>query len=357
MTKRSHPLIVAAIAAIAGIVAPDALALAQRSFVRSDGLDANACSILQPCRSFAAALAKTNAGGEIIVLDSAGYGPVTIAQSVSIVAPSGVYAGVSVFTGDGIAINGDATAKVVLHGLSINGQGGATGIRLQQGVRLHIEGCEVSNMAGDGISIEAASAEVFIDDTIVRDNTGTGVILVTTADVVIDRLRSERNGNGIFANQGNLTARNSVVSRNGFYGIAIQVSTTGSTLAVEGSLIVGNVADGIRALFTSGGPGTLNLVATRNTLIDNDWGVGVRGTGGMVYAAVTDNVIKGSRNIGLVAAQMAIMTASGNTITRSGGAGIQAQSGATIRTRTNNTVMDNNPDLDPFTTLTPLGPL
>jgi hypothetical protein len=354
MTKYPQQFIVAAIAIAVSIVAPDALALAQRTFVRSDGLDANACSILQPCRSFATALLKTNAGGEIIVLDSAGYGPVTIGQSVSIVAPPGVYAGVSVLAGDGITINGDATAKVVLRGLSINGLGGGIGIRLQQGARLHIEGCEVSNMAGEGISIEAAGAEVFINDTIVRDNAGTGVILAATADVVIDRLRSERNGNGIYANQGNLTARDSVVSRNGFYGIAIETAATGSTLAIEGTLVVGNFADGIRArLF---GPGTLDLVAARNTLIDNDWGVAINGAPGTVYAAVTDNVIKGSRNVGLLTVANSIMTSSGNTITRSGGAGIKAVSG-TIRTRSNNTVMDNNPDLDPFTTLTPLGPL
>ena len=78
---------------------------AQRTFVASTGNDANPCSITAPCRGFTRAITQTNVGGEVIVLDSAGYGPFTITQSVSIVAPAGVYAGISVSSGDGITVN------------------------------------------------------------------------------------------------------------------------------------------------------------------------------------------------------------------------------------------------------------
>ena len=78
---------------------------AQRTFVASVGSDAGPCSITAPCRGFAAAVTKTSAGGEVIVLDSAGYGAVTITKSVSIIAPPGVYAGISVFSGNGITVN------------------------------------------------------------------------------------------------------------------------------------------------------------------------------------------------------------------------------------------------------------
>ena len=43
--------------------------------------------------------AKRHPAEQVIVLDSAGYGPVTITQAVSIIAPAGVYAGVSVSRG------------------------------------------------------------------------------------------------------------------------------------------------------------------------------------------------------------------------------------------------------------------
>ena len=66
---------------------------AQRTFVASTGLDTHPCSISTPCRSFGTAIAHTDDNGEIIVLDSAGYGTVTIAKSVSIIAPPGIYAG------------------------------------------------------------------------------------------------------------------------------------------------------------------------------------------------------------------------------------------------------------------------
>jgi hypothetical protein len=65
------------------LAAPNVEGAAQRTFVASNGTDANSCSITAPCRSFAAAVAQTLAGGEVIVQDSAGYGPVTVAQSVS----------------------------------------------------------------------------------------------------------------------------------------------------------------------------------------------------------------------------------------------------------------------------------
>ncbi len=100
-----------------------ALAAGQRSFVSTAGVDNPACSIAAPCRAFAAALTATGAGGEIIALDSGGYGPVTIAQSVSIIAAPGVYAGISVTSGHGITIATAVTDSVVLRGLTINNQG------------------------------------------------------------------------------------------------------------------------------------------------------------------------------------------------------------------------------------------
>jgi hypothetical protein len=61
---------------------------AQRTFVSAgNGSDANACTRQAPCRNFGTAMAQTDSGGEVIVLDSGGYGVVTINQSVSIVAP------------------------------------------------------------------------------------------------------------------------------------------------------------------------------------------------------------------------------------------------------------------------------
>src|SRR5882672_11716567 len=95
---------------------------APRTFVASTGVDSNPCSRPAPCRSFTAAVAQTASGGSVIALDSAGYGPVTISQSISLIAPPGIYAGITATSGNAITISGAAaTDVVVLHGLSIEG--------------------------------------------------------------------------------------------------------------------------------------------------------------------------------------------------------------------------------------------
>jgi hypothetical protein len=183
------------------------------------------CSIAKPCRAFSEAIGVTTAGGEVIVLDSAGYGPVTIAQSVSLITPTGVYAGVSVPGGDGIVVNAPG-ATVVLRGLTINGQGGATGINIQQAAKIRIEGCSVSNMTGNGVLHAALATDVIILDTIVRDNAGNGISITADASVTLDHVRSERNGS------------------NGFY-IVPSASETRATIAR--SLFVSNALSGVSA--------------------------------------------------------------------------------------------------------------
>ena len=121
----------------------------QRTFVSAKGSDSNACSLPLPCRTFAVALTQTNAGGEIIVLDSGGYGGTTINKAVSIVVPQGVYAGVSVFAAtDGFVISAGPADEVVLRGLTINNQGGNNGIVFNTGAALYVESCTILGFAG-----------------------------------------------------------------------------------------------------------------------------------------------------------------------------------------------------------------
>src|SRR5262245_54090079 len=134
----------AAIAALLAVADP-AIAAGQRSFVSTSGVDNAACSLATPCRSFGAAITATSLGGEVIALDSGGYGPVTISQSVSIVAPAGVYAGITVTSGHGVTIATAAADTVVLRGLTINNQGSTgRGIYISGAGIVHIENVQVS---------------------------------------------------------------------------------------------------------------------------------------------------------------------------------------------------------------------
>ncbi len=206
-----------------------ALAASQRTFVASTGVDTNACSISAPCRSFSAAIAKTSAPGEVIVLDSAGYGPVTIDKSISLIAPAGIHAGVTVSSGDGITVDAPGST-VLLRGLSINGHGGVTGVNVLQVTVLRIENCVISGMTGDGVLHGADASALFVVDTSVRDNLGNGIDFVAHGIVVLDRVRSEGNQfDGLFvlslSDVVDASVTQSHLAYNGRNGINVATST------------------------------------------------------------------------------------------------------------------------------------
>src|SRR5438876_4867366 len=148
---------------------------AQRSFVSANhGNDANPCTVTLPCRNFAAAIAQTVASGEVIVLDSGGYGPVTIGSSISLIAPPGVYAGITAFSGDAIAISAGASDVVTLRGLTLNGLGGDRGVDFMAGGTLYVQQLTIKNFAISGIyAVPSGSALVRVEDTTVtRSNSG-----------------------------------------------------------------------------------------------------------------------------------------------------------------------------------------
>src|SRR5512132_401006 len=117
----------------------DAGALANRVFVSArSGNDANACNnIATPCQTLTGAVAQLNPGGEAIVLDSGGYGAVTITQAVTIEAPPGVLAFVHPSSGVAITVNAGGSDVVVLRGLVLN-VGTGNGIQVTAVGALHV---------------------------------------------------------------------------------------------------------------------------------------------------------------------------------------------------------------------------
>jgi len=116
-----------------------AQAQATRTWVSGVGDDANPCSRTAPCKTFAGAISKTAAKGEINVLDPGGFGAVTITKSISIRSDSST-AGVLVSGTNGIIINAAATDKIALKGLDIEGLGtGLNGIRILSAGAVFVE--------------------------------------------------------------------------------------------------------------------------------------------------------------------------------------------------------------------------
>src|SRR5262245_40472316 len=89
---------------------------ATRVFVAAQGSDGNPCSFAAPCRTFQHAHDTVAAGGEIDVLDPAGYGAVTITKSISIQGHG--FSGISAPNlGNGIFVSATAADDVSLNGL------------------------------------------------------------------------------------------------------------------------------------------------------------------------------------------------------------------------------------------------
>jgi parallel beta helix pectate lyase-like protein len=252
-----------------------------RVFVSGLGNDANPGSLTSPKRSFTSALTVTDAGGEIIVLDSAGYGPVTINKSVTINSPSGVYAGVTVTSGDGIAVSAGASDVVILRGLTINGAGGNTGIHITAAGAVHVESCVVSGFAGDGqTAIFCQSAgQVFVADTVVRGNFN-GIAIIS-GKLSADRCRLENNSDyGLF-----ITSANGSISKSVASGNLTGFNVAGGDFNIDDCLAANNSGEGIFA--QSGGVAR----ASNSTFTDN--GTGWLNSGGSILSR-GDNTVRGN---------------------------------------------------------------
>src|SRR5215213_2103018 len=113
--------------------------MATRTWVSGVGDDANPCSRTAPCKTFAGAISKTAAGGEISVLDPGGFGAVTITKAISIVA-DGDLGGVLHSLTNGVIVNAGVNDAVLLRGLDINGAGtGLDGIKILSAKTVTVE--------------------------------------------------------------------------------------------------------------------------------------------------------------------------------------------------------------------------
>ena len=286
----------------------------------SDANTATNCAAAAPCRFFTAAMSVTNPNGEVIVLDSGGYGAVTITQSVALIAPTGVYAGISVFPGaDGVTI-ATAGVNVVLRGLSINGQGGNNGINMTAGNRLTVENCVISNLSQSGILVNAA-ATVRVTDSIVRDNAGFGITLQNGVKATITRALVSGNVSFGLLLYGNtpststLDIADSTVDGN-YYGIVAQsdVSTAILKLSVRDSRIVSNSSVGLYAQSNSGA--AASLTASNNMVSNTVYGLFAAGAGAKIIS--TGNTVTGNTSGGFINSGAVFESAGNNTVRDNG---------------------------------------
>jgi hypothetical protein len=275
-----------AVLSMAALLLPlSASAQATRTWVSGVGNDANPCSRTAPCKTFAGAIAKTAAGGEISVLDPGGFGAVTITKSITING-DGTLAGILSSLVNGIIVNAAATDRVVIRNVSINGVGnGLNGIRFLQGRELVVENTTINGVTGIGIEVTVPNGTTLNVKNVTITNAATGIKITSTsgsAVATIDNVDLNALTTGIeLAANGVAFIRNSSLNRNNtgllvsagtgsatvefstmsFNGTGVNASASGATVRLNNNGIYGNttgVALGVGAIVTSTGNNRIN---------------------------------------------------------------------------------------------------
>ena len=295
-------------AAAFALIATAGQTQATRTWVSGVGDDVNPCSRTAPCKTFAGAISKTAAGGEINCLDPGGFGAVTIIKAMTISCPyteGGALAG-----GNGVVVNAGVNDVVYLRGLDIFGVNPPTnGVRFIAGAALHIEDSTIRRFnAANSVGVSFApsgSSRLFISNTLIADNgngaTGGGILVQPTgaggnARVTLDNVRIISNANtGFRIDTTSNTGTGVIASLN-------NVSVMGTT-----SALVAN---------QPAGQAPITMMVTNSTL-SNNTSFGILAVGANVRVRL-----------------------GGSTITNSGTAASQA-SGAIINTYGDNYVNGN----------------
>ena len=268
-------------------LATPASAQATRTWVSGVGDDVNPCSRTAPYKTFAGAISKTAAGGEINCLDPGGFGAVTITKSMTIGCED-VEGGITNGTTNGVVVNAAATDVVVLRGLDIDSGipspgPGLNGIRFIAGAALIVEECVIRDNTlaapnGNGILFApSGTSELYVSNSVITGNndgihiqpTGSGV-----AKVVID---------------------NSSIENNNLAGVKADgtSNTGGSNTTIVNSNVSGNTNAGISILNPVGGP-AINIMVDSTAVANNGAAGGLRADGANATIRVGRSTISGN---------------------------------------------------------------
>jgi parallel beta helix pectate lyase-like protein len=267
-----------------------------RTYVSGTGSDSNPCSASQPCKTLQVALSLTVAGGEIYVLNSANYGPVTISKAVTITG-EGAVAGVLATGSAAITISASANDVINLRGLDIDGgNAGGIGIQFNSGQSLNIQKSQIRNFTNSGINFTpSGTSTLFVSDTVVTHNGSNGILITNSATGALSRVTASGNGGiGVAASGANtgVTVTDTVASNNN-YGIG----ASSSTVMVRNSMISNN-AVGVAA------DQSATVRVTQSTITGN--GTGWQATNGGQLLTYGNNNVGGNTINGTATTTLAL---------------------------------------------------
>jgi len=307
-----------AVLQVAAHCSASALAATPQTFVSGAGSDNNPCSRQAPCRTFAHVITQSDAGGEIVVLDSAEYGTVSIDRDITIEASKGVYARVDVPSGAaGIDISPNAT-RVSLRGLRITSKGSnfATGISFKSAGSLYVEDCilegfqglafnEVGIAISNGDPLTSNAGTVYVKDTAIRnwnvgikaegyyapnDKFGLG------AEITLELVRLESNEVGLQVRQRHkATIHDSVISGNGT-GLSVFAGDFHSAkIAIDRCVIAYSGNSGVESFGAD--PNYPGVVVLSNSMVVSNSTGTYRGPGGLLFSRGNNSIEGNAVNI------------------------------------------------------------
>jgi hypothetical protein len=277
---RFSGMFAAAVIAALTLVSP-ASAQATRTWISGVGDDVNPCSRTAPCKTFAGAIAKTAAGGEIDTLDPGGFGAVTVTKAMTLADEGVGEAGILVAGTNGITVNcaTDPNCVVIVRGLIIDGgpvgSNSLNGIRFIAGRMLVVQNCAIRNFTGGapngyGISFQPSATQaemLFVDNTVLNTNgplggTGGGIFVQPTGSptvtVSITNTQSSGNGFGVRTDSTQMSAGGSIAT------------------AVSDSELNGNAGAGAAAIANATAVPNVITIA-RTTIAHNSVGLNANG--------------------------------------------------------------------------------
>lgn len=277
----------------------DAQAQVARTFVSGSGVDTNPCTLVAPCRTLQGAYNQTLAGGEITVLNAAGYGSLTIQHAIGINND-----GVGEAAVTGIEVSAGPTDVINLRGLSMIGNHtGTDGIRIDSAGAVNVQSCLIKDFNNRGIeAIPTGAVIINVSDTIFSGIALHGFFVLGsgTGSAVVSLNRDQFLGN---------------VQAGADFDTE---STTGTIKAmIANSYFTGNGV-GVFA-FSASGKGPLAVTITNSQLFSN--GTGIDAQGPQTTVTLAQTTIAGDQ---------------------SPGSGYFSTGGATLRSHGNNSISSTN---------------
>jgi hypothetical protein len=225
-----------------------AQAALNRVWVSGKRTDAAGCGALTaPCRQIAYVMTNNLAtpGGEIYVLDPAGFAPFTITTSISIVNDNVGSATIQQTASgqDAIAINAAPSDTIYIRGFSLDGFKVARyGIYFASGSRLEIKDCVVRRFSNGVFVSPTTTSSFWISNTVANDNAANAGIRIQPSSGgapilvkgTIEGVTASNNNTGIWVSGVGTTAadiRVSIVDSEASHNVNSGIFSSGAELA------------------------------------------------------------------------------------------------------------------------------